>query len=836
MPSSRYTAFGLYASVALATLVCACAEPVAKHEASSFVCQGALYAPQVSSSRPTALRTEEKSSILLTYSFVATTEPLLERVTRPDGSVETIYQGDLSPLLENIGEEDERGIAPFPTDAGARVRQAFETWSEVTSITFKEVYEPVRMGDIRIGVHPIAPVDANSRRKTLGHAIVDDVTLGGGIHFHSEWTDTPDLFLGVAIHEIGHTLLLEHIVAPTDNVVMAPPFGESDTGHSLSDADIAYVQSLHGPKPPILQTSLDQGTVKAISWQKIATNDRSSAFYAGEISNPSPTSSDVAITSIEKYPPTRLELKATLMELDTETDGAESSHESLFDLTFADGTVKTVDGETLEIKAWEASSLLPLSGDRSFHIDADSVSLVAKPFRLPQKDFLLGSEKTTIAFTRASLLAPKESFTASYSVFGDVPIELVHEVGSGDFSVAKRPKKQFTFPLPAVANRHFKLDFSYAFDGSKWPPDNNVPGVQLDDIEIRNVYVPRESAITLQHSNLDQSFWVANLDPGVYQVEIRTEFANGTKSVYASGFAQTASKCTDPCGPGCSGHQDCSETGCEETNACGQICGSPCDTGCSARLDCTDLACGQQNSCGTTCGTTCDEGCLDKTDCSGLVCGQKNACGTTCGSPCDIGCSAKLDCTGLACGEKNTCGTTCGSTCDEGCPDNTDCTSLACGEKNTCGTTCGSTCDVGCSAKLDCTGLACGEKNTCGTTCGSTCDEGCPDNTDCTGLSCGQQNSCGTICGSQCDTGCSAQLDCTGIECGQKNSCGTTCGTTCDSPDAAISPARPDLADQPTQPASGCSSSSNHSLGACLLIAFIAGRIRTRTKSTILVP
>lgn len=140
-------------------------------------------------------------------------------------------------------------------DYKAAIRTAFQTWQAVANITFVESTDAADI-NIRIGWDTIdGKVSANGTGGQVGESasrfsfingvatpdssadirfdIAEDWSVAGGFNIVS--------LLNVAIHEIGHSIGLDHVSDP--NQIM---FGTSSQANQLGSGDIQGVQTIYG--------------------------------------------------------------------------------------------------------------------------------------------------------------------------------------------------------------------------------------------------------------------------------------------------------------------------------------------------------------------------------------------------------------------------------------------------------------------------------------------------------------------------------------------------------------------------------------------------------------
>ena len=144
-----------------------------------------------------------------------------------------------------------------------QIQLAFDAWSKVAGLTFKQVADDgaafdaptTASGDIRIGAHTL---DGPLRTLALSYFPPVNSRSGAGDIFldtAENWTigfDGPgfDIFQVVS-HEIGHAIGLAHVTGVA--ALMNPIYSEDFRG--LQADDIAGARFLYGPPPPIPEPS-----------------------------------------------------------------------------------------------------------------------------------------------------------------------------------------------------------------------------------------------------------------------------------------------------------------------------------------------------------------------------------------------------------------------------------------------------------------------------------------------------------------------------------------------------------------------------------------------------
>jgi hypothetical protein len=193
----------------------------------------------------------------------------------PGTSGETVTFSFMSDGIDLTAESDSLpgnvAIASLPTYQGCfltKIRNAFAAWSAISNIHFTEVIDNNQSfgnasasGDIRIGAHTFDGVG-----NTLAHGYYpppNENSGAGDLHFDRQenWTcDTSGYDIGiVALHEIGHTIGLDH--EPSITAVMNPTYNSSR--NALQQDDINGARAIYGTTPGSTITTTHCGTISS---------------------------------------------------------------------------------------------------------------------------------------------------------------------------------------------------------------------------------------------------------------------------------------------------------------------------------------------------------------------------------------------------------------------------------------------------------------------------------------------------------------------------------------------------------------------------------------------
>jgi len=200
------------------------------------------------------------------------------------------------------------------TDKIRRILTAvFEEWAKHSTLTFQEITSNDD-ADIKISFEPKEHLDVDdfpfddAHGMVLGHAFSPGVGVGGDVHFREEADFDFDVmydqqpsgtnvwgFYGVALHELGHSLGLDH--SDIQDAVMYPRY-HSNTGVLMQD-DIDGIQHIYGlPQQQVVESTTEQ---EPVTWIRSSTQVPDIVFptedYDDDIPNKCDTSYD-AIASM----------------------------------------------------------------------------------------------------------------------------------------------------------------------------------------------------------------------------------------------------------------------------------------------------------------------------------------------------------------------------------------------------------------------------------------------------------------------------------------------------------------------------------------------------------
>jgi matrix metalloproteinase-7 (matrilysin) len=138
---------------------------------------------------------------------------------------------------------------PESPDLEKKMDEVVDRWSAVAQLEFIRASDP-KDADIKISFGPKRHLDCkeifDGPGGVLAHAYFptrEIGPMGGDMHFDEDETWDLDFFYQVALHEMGHSLGLDH-----SDVKEAVMDGFFDRKNELHDDDIRRIQELYGAK------------------------------------------------------------------------------------------------------------------------------------------------------------------------------------------------------------------------------------------------------------------------------------------------------------------------------------------------------------------------------------------------------------------------------------------------------------------------------------------------------------------------------------------------------------------------------------------------------------
>ncbi len=388
------------------------------------------------------------------------------------------------------------GVDNFPADASSKIEEAFARWPIYADVQFKRVADGATV-DIRVGAESLGV------NGPLAHAFEPGFSaINGNVHLNRNRSDWGNgLFFSAVLHEIGHALGLNHIVADgTPNVLMYTFIPISNPQHP-SFKDIPYIQSIYGPPLPMI-SQIDAGATLQLQWtypvdpRPEAGGNPTAAYFAEfgtkNSSNELPVTADPVN---DRHEVAGFGFQQAVLETGLRTDGGEDSEVRLFDDTVKDIT---------DVDNWVRNDVRVNSGSRSYHIDAGEVILNGNnEFLLPMlriladgSQFFEVTNDTELVFSRASTLGPFEELEVKISVDNGCTFRsILNESGSD--SPPNRNFEVLAFNVvgeePNALGKPLHVEFVYRIlpthDGATF-----FSGLSVDDIRLRNVVTENASA------------------------------------------------------------------------------------------------------------------------------------------------------------------------------------------------------------------------------------------------------------------------------------------------------------------------------------------------------
>lgn len=157
-----------------------------------------------------------------------------------------------------------------PEDVDNIIQKAFQVWSDVTPLKFRKIYSGEADIMIRFAFQEHGDLNPfDGKGGVIAHAFKPGPAFGGDAHFDEDetWSRSNrglNLLL-VAVHEIGHSLGLDH--SKKREAIMYPTYRYTDPNtFRLSADDIQSIQSLYGgpetSRPTPYQPNTDSPTCR----------------------------------------------------------------------------------------------------------------------------------------------------------------------------------------------------------------------------------------------------------------------------------------------------------------------------------------------------------------------------------------------------------------------------------------------------------------------------------------------------------------------------------------------------------------------------------------------